>query len=61
MAAGYAHSMVLKTDGNLWATGLNRYGQLGDGSNTDRNRFKHIFGTWDNRTGEHTLSTCSKR
>ena len=31
IAAGDWHSMVLKHDGTLWATGANDYGQLGDG------------------------------
>ena len=30
IAAGSRHSMVLKEDGSVWATGYNRYGQLGD-------------------------------
>lgn len=36
VAAGGFHTMILKTDGTLWATGLNRDGQLGDGTTTDR-------------------------
>lgn len=32
VAAGSAHSMALKTDGTVWAWGLNNYGQLGDGT-----------------------------
>ncbi|AEC02506.1 fimbrillin family protein [Parasphaerochaeta coccoides] len=30
------HTMILKKDGTLWATGLNTYGQLGDGTKTNR-------------------------
>lgn len=30
-------SMALKSDGSLWAWGINNYGQLGDGTNTDKN------------------------
>jgi len=30
------HTMVIKTDGTLWAWGNNEYGQLGDGTTTDR-------------------------
>ena len=33
-ACGY-HSMMLKQDGSVWATGWNEYGQLGDGSTID--------------------------
>ena len=29
--------MILKSDGILWATGRNHYGQLGDGTNIDKN------------------------
>jgi alpha-tubulin suppressor-like RCC1 family protein len=36
VAAGYLHSMAIKSDGTLWAWGSNSYGQLGDGSNTYR-------------------------
>jgi alpha-tubulin suppressor-like RCC1 family protein len=32
----YAHTMILKTDGTLWATGWNYRGQLGDGTLTDK-------------------------
>lgn len=30
------HSLALKSDGTVWAWGTNFYGQLGDGTNTDR-------------------------
>ena len=34
--------MVMKTDDNVWATGSNVHGQLGDGSTTDRNTFVKV-------------------
>jgi alpha-tubulin suppressor-like RCC1 family protein len=34
VAAGGNHSLILKTDGTCWATGDNRFGQLGDGTTT---------------------------
>jgi alpha-tubulin suppressor-like RCC1 family protein len=37
VSAGGGHSMGIKADGTLWAWGWNNYGQLGDGTNTDRN------------------------
>lgn len=36
IAAGYAHSLALKSDGTIWAWGTNTYGQLGDESTTTR-------------------------
>ena len=32
VSTGYAHSLILKEDGSLWAMGDNFWGQLGDGS-----------------------------
>lgn len=34
VSAGGNHSMILKSDGSLWATGNNNFGQLGDGTTT---------------------------
>ncbi len=36
VAAGSGHTMILKTNGDLWAVGFNRYGQLGDGSTANK-------------------------
>ena len=44
IAAGYSHSLVLKRDGTVWATGYNYYGQLGDGTNTNKNTFGKCTG-----------------
>lgn len=35
-AAGENHYLVLMADGTLWSLGKNQYGQLGDGTTTDR-------------------------
>jgi len=35
VAAGARHSLFLKSDGSLWAMGVNNYGQLGDGSHSN--------------------------
>ena len=33
---GYQHRLFLKRGWELWAMGANSYGQLGDGTNTDK-------------------------
>ena len=33
---GYDHSIALRNDGTVWAWGLNSFGQLGDGTDTNR-------------------------
>ena len=43
IAAGNAHSMVLKGDGSVWATGRNFYGQLGDGTTSNKRSFVKVF------------------
>ena len=42
IAAGYEHSLFLKSDGSLWAMGGNGYGQLGDGTYNTTNRPEQI-------------------
>ena len=37
VSAGNGHTTIVKTDGTLWATGGNEYGQLGDGTTITRN------------------------
>ena len=37
VSAGFWHSLAIKTDGSLWAWGLNQYGYVGDGTTTMRN------------------------
>ena len=42
IATGHQHSLALKSDGSLWATGLNDFGQLGTGDNVNRNKFTQV-------------------
>lgn len=42
IAAGFLHTVVVKSDGTLWACGYNYYGQLGDGTNANKNRLTQI-------------------
>ncbi len=42
IAAGYNHSLFLKSDGSLWAMGWNIYGALGDGTYNNTNRPEQI-------------------
>lgn len=38
VAAGADHSLVINKDGTLWASGWNYYGELGDGTKTQRSK-----------------------
>ena len=43
IAAGYGHSLVLKSDGTVWTWGSNEFGQLGDGtSGSDSNKISPV-------------------
>ena len=39
VAAGFGHSMIVRQDDSVWATGWNLYGQFGDGSITSTENF----------------------
>ena len=43
IAAGAAHSMVLKRDGTVWTTGFNPQGQLGDGTTEGKINFVKVL------------------
>jgi len=42
ISAGVYRTLFIKTDGTLWGTGWNYYGQLGDGTPTERNTFEQV-------------------
>ena len=42
VTTGYAHSMMLKQDRSVWATGWNNHGQLGDGTSGDITSFVQV-------------------
>ena len=42
IAAGYGHSLFLKSDGSLWAMGYNYFGQLGDGTTDSGNYYTNL-------------------
>ena len=44
VAAGMSHSLVLKSDGTVWAFGQNEHGKLGDGTTTDRTTAVQVIG-----------------
>ena len=44
VAAGRSHTLVLKSDGTVWAYGLNSSGQLGDGTTTNRSAPVQVIG-----------------
>ena len=46
-SGGIRHSLALKSDGTVWAWGWNIFGQLGDGTNTDRNVPAQVSGLTD--------------
>ena len=44
ITAGANHSVVRRADGSVWAFGENSYGQIGDGTGTQRKRPTRVVG-----------------
>jgi len=42
VAAGNYHTVILKSDGTVWTTGSNYWGQLGFADNSDRQKFTRV-------------------
>jgi len=47
LAAGFEHSLAIAADGTVWAWGHNHYGELGDGTTTDRSTPVQVQGMTD--------------
>ena len=43
VAGGAVHNIAIRTDGTLWAWGSNQFGQLGDGTTTNRHTPVQVF------------------
>ena len=43
VSLGYYHSLILKTDGSLWAAGYNKLGQLGNGGTASSSTPVQVF------------------
>jgi alpha-tubulin suppressor-like RCC1 family protein len=59
IAGGCRHSLARKTDGTLWSWGYNLYGQLGEGTTTNKSSPIQIPGTsWNDIAGgtNHSLA-----
>jgi hypothetical protein len=52
IAAGYYHSLFLKSDGSLWVMGYDNYGQLGNGAyGNTTNRPEQILAAYNQISG----------
>ena len=66
IAGGGWYSLALKNDGTVWAWGRNQFGQLGDGTNINRNtpvQVQNLSGVIaiaaSSAAGEHSLALKS--
>jgi alpha-tubulin suppressor-like RCC1 family protein len=61
VAAGRAHTCARKKDGSLWCWGGNQYGQLGDGTTTNRPAPVAAFGADTLRVAAGGYGTCAEK
>lgn len=63
IAAGHNHNLAVKTDGTVWAWGENDFGQLGDGTTTNRSAPVKVSGVTNAKAvaagGDHSLALMS--
>ena len=43
VSCGLSHTQILLSDGSVWATGTNYYGELGTGNTTQQNSFTKVY------------------
>ncbi len=60
IVAGFSHTIAIKTDGSLWAWGRNDNGQLGDGTNTNKNSPLQIGANWASNSAGGAHSSAIK-
>jgi alpha-tubulin suppressor-like RCC1 family protein len=63
IGVGSGHSLAVKTDGTLWACGYNNFGQLGDGTTTNRSSFVSTSGggtNWKQSAAQENTSAAIK-
>ena len=57
ISGGEMHSVLLKSDGTVWAMGYNGYGRLGDGTTTSRSNPVQVIDSGGSVfTGVHSIS-----
>ena len=61
VAAGAFHSMVIKEDGSVWATGSNEYGQLGVNGTKSAKTFLRLTEFSDGTANKHAIMSVSLR
>jgi alpha-tubulin suppressor-like RCC1 family protein len=63
ISAGYSHSLAVKSDGTVWSWGYNSYGQLGNGTTTQRASPVRVQGLTGivavSAGGQHSLALAS--